>query len=536
MSSMNGIFEKISRPGFYLLAGCVALVFFLILFSNLDLLPLKNPADFLFLAFIFLAFALYRPGWAFLFFVGTIALENIRLAPENLAISVKPYQFIGALALAAVLIKSLFKKLGFHLPKLNKFDLLPLIFAISGFISALASPVSKLALKQSVVALSFVALYFLARIFVQNISDLKKIIPFFLGSSAVVVFYGIWQNIAFQNGWTHFEVMPGRPNSTFAEADWYGIFLVFLLSVLYSLIYREHIPEIDSLKSASQITDRKLLTVGCWLLITFTFISLILTVSRSAWLGAFTTTFVFLFFILTNLKINPRKWNFRQFFPILRNLAVAIICSLAVIHISNLTAFQLGNRAQSAGTGLQKITAACEKDIILPEKITSSEELIRYGCRHINLEEIKPEKMRGSFIKEVYRIDPNINIRAEIYRKSWETIRRNPGWGIGWGNAAKILGADERGTPLNSSNIFLEVWLGAGIPGVFSFIFIWINVTIKALGLFSGVDRENKIFGLFLFLGSAAVVVPNLFNAGIFLGFLWLFLGIAFLNKNENRH
>jgi len=37
-------------------------------------------------------------------------------------------------------------------------------------------------------------------------------------------------------------------------------------------------------------------------------------------------------------------------------------------------------------------------------------------------------------------------------------------------------------------------------------------------------------------LGWAAVVIPNLFNSGIFLGFIWVYLGVAIglIKKNGN--
>lgn len=528
---LNKFFEKINNFGTYLALANIFLVSFLILLSNLNVLPIKRMGDFIFYAIIFLAFALYRPGWAFLFFVGMMALENINLAPKEIGVMVRPYQFIGGLVIAAVLIRLITGRLGFKLPKWNRHDLLLIVFVVAGFISTfqgstLATAKVESLLKQALVAASFVVFYFLTCVFIQDLKDLKKIVPFFLSSSVIVVLYGIWQNVRFTRGLNAFEAMPGRPNATFTEADWYGIFLVLLLAVLYSLIYYFR----------RQSDNKNLPVAGCWLLVALIFISLILTVSRSAWLGAAFVTFIFLFIILTNLKFNPKNWHWNFFLKQLLYISAAGLLSLAIIYIFHLTDFQLFNRAQSTGTGLQKITVSCAKIITLPKKIESIDELAQYGCQHINLEEIGNEKAEGDFVTEIFRADPNVNIRHEIYNKSREEIKQHPFLGIGWGNISGILGKDERGTALNSSNIFLEVWLGAGLLGITSFILIWFRVLIVSIkNYFFATRHQWKFFNLCVIIVWFGLTVSNLFNAGIFLGFLWIFLAITRIS-DEDRH
>ncbi|HCP08843.1 MAG TPA: hypothetical protein DIT25_03545 [Candidatus Moranbacteria bacterium] len=527
------IVNNLNRPKTWLLSANVFFVFLLIILSNLELLPIRNLGDFIFYTLLYLAFALYRPGWSFLFFVGTIMLENINLAPEEIGIMVRPYQFIGGLTVLAVLIKSAVKKLGFSLPKWNRYDLLFIIFAIAGFLSAIGAEDKILAFKQSAVALSFVAFYFLTRIFIQNLEDLKRVVPFFLSSSVIVVLYGIWQNIRFSKGLEAFEIMPGRPNATFTEPDWLGIFLVFLLAVIYAIINYRSGPT-ASLQDGSRRTDRyfkisnqiQISKAFFYVVLTASYILLILTVARSAWLGAAAMTFAFLFIILTNLKFDPKKWNLKLFFQTLSGIVVSGIVALAVVYIFNLTSFQLFNRAQSTGSGLQKITVSCQVIIVLPERIRDISDLEKLGCRHIDLEEITAEMEKGNFVRETYRPDPNINIRKEIYQKSWQEIKENPILGIGWGNIGKVLGTDENGNALNSSNIFLEVWLGAGLLGLAGFALIWIYVILDAIRVFISSNPGARPFGLFLFLGFFSILIPNIFNAGIFLGFIWLFLGL----------
>lgn len=528
-----------NKPRIWLLLANILLVFFLILLSNLKVLPIENIGDFLFLAFLFLALALYRPGWAFLFFTGTIALENINLAPAEIGFNIRPYQFFAALTIIAVLVRLAAKRLNFKLPEWKWIDWAPAVFAIAGFASALFAVDKSIALRQSVIAASFVIIYFLARIFIQNSEDLKKIIPFFLSSSIIVILYGIWQNIRYSHNLSNFEAMPGRPNASFAEADWLGIYLGLLIAVIYTVIYyfsnkksEKVSPQISNFKS-NQIYKYQILKTLLFLLLTATYALLILTVSRSAWLGALIVTFAYLFIIWTNLKISPKHWQWK--FAIRRKLEVisAFIVAVAIVYLFHLTNFQLFNRAQSTGTGLQKITIACDTILELSSRIGSINELNQYGCRHINLEEIDAEKAKGNFVTEIYRQDPNVNIRGQIYQKSWQEIKRHPVLGIGWGNIGNILGKDERGTNLNSSNIFLEVWLGTGILGLLAFSAILFYTLIKSVILVRSGGNETKALGLFLLLGSLSIIIPNLFNAGIFLGFLWIFLGVPKFEQNK---
>src|SRR4030042_4801899 len=227
----NKFFVLASKPSFYLIAANVLLVFFLILLSNLGVLPIKNFGNFIFFTFLLLLLVLYRPGWSFLFFAGSIALENIDVSPAEIGINVRPYQLFATLTIVAVLVRLLVKRLNFELPKWRWIDGAVIIFAIAGLVSSFLAPDKLLSFKQSIVAASFAAIYFLARVFIQNSDDLKKIVPFFLSSSVIVIFYGIWQNIRFIYGADSFEAMPGRPNGTFAEPDWLGIYLVLLLAV-----------------------------------------------------------------------------------------------------------------------------------------------------------------------------------------------------------------------------------------------------------------------------------------------------------------
>ncbi|MCK4635793.1 MAG: O-antigen ligase family protein [Candidatus Moranbacteria bacterium] len=535
-----------------LIISNVVIILTLIIFSNLGFLPLENFLIFGFFSVAIFIFAWWRLRLFFLFFVGIIILENINLVPAELGVNIRPYQLLGGIIFLVFLVKLVLNKLNFKLPKFCWKDGLILTFILAGFLSTIFSENQIVSLKQSIIITSFGLLYFLFKVFIQNFQDLKKVIPFFLSSSFVVVIYGIWQNWQFMRGSSHFEIMAGRPNTTFSEPDWLGMFLVFLVASLYILIFKKYY----SIKNIFKKGDCLFWFYYSFLVLTF--ILLILTVARSAWLGVGMVTIIYLFLILLEslsvwlelkkgFRFRIRKNNF--FKKIFKNLnwksffsQSFIIFSTGIISISlvfflNLTNFELGNRIQSTGSGKQEITISCvlmfdmEQNNFLNSSIREIEnisELKKYNCRHINLEEIESEELKGNLVTKIYRSDPNVNVRAEVYRKSWREIKGNWILGIGWGNIGSVLGMDDSDTVLNSSNIFLEVWLGAGILGIISFMILIFSIFWQGIiNFISKEDIEKKLFGMFLILGVVAILIPNLFNAGIMLGFLWLFFGVS---------
>lgn len=530
----------------YLVLVNVLLVVFGIWFANVKLLPFINLSDFVVFVGLGFLFAIYRPGWAFLFFIGTIVLENINLAPEILGVALRPYQFFAGLTIGALVVRFVQKKSPVRFPKMNWADWAVTIFAISGFLSAVFAVEKTASFKQALVAFSFVAIYFLVRTFIQSFSDIKKILPFFLSSSLVVSIYGIWQNVRFADNLSSFEVMPGRPNATFTEADWLGIFIVFLLAVIFSIIfYQSKQVRISNLEfrilnqfSISEFLNRNtLLLITSYGLLVTAFIVLIITVARSAWLGAGIVTIGFLKVILIDGEWKIRNWKWKESGYAFLGVLASVVIALGIVGLFNLTSFELGNRAQSTSSGAQEITISCEKENQeVPQMIMNVSELANFGCRHINLEEIESEKESGNFVTTVFRPDPNVGVRADIYRKSVSEIRNKPVFGIGWGSIGKMLGTDERGAFFNTSNIFLEVWLGAGILGFISLMFVFGYILTKTGIIFYKGFGEERIFSVFSALGLFAILIPNLFNAGIFLGFLWVYLGIAVGMLNENKY
>lgn len=514
-----------------LVAGNVFFGLVLIMLANAGVLPL-DPVNFIFFSFVAFLFALYRPGWTFLFFVGMIPFETANMAPVSLGIDLRPYQWLALLLFLAVMLRSALRKLPFELVRPRWFDWLLLMVPLGAFIAAINAPSPGAALKQAVILLSFGLVYAIGRIFWQSLEDVRQAIPFFISSSAVVFGYALWQNVRFLTGQESFQVMTGRPNATFSEADWLGMFAVVALGIAYFffyLVFSKYFEKIKNQKSKIKDSDQNakiLLAVGYLIL---TLIVLIVTVARSAWLGAFVLSAVFCLLILFSQGRSRMREMLPKAFSFGAMIVVSSAMALGLAYALHLTSFQLFNRVQSTASGLQKITVACERDIVLPEKIGNTGELAGFGCRHIDLEAIEAEKRAGMFVSEVYRNDPNVSIRKEIYGKAQKQIGEHPVQGIGWGSIATVLGTDERGAGLNASNMFFEIWLGSGFLGLAAFSLFWFGTAFAALRGFSSGEETERPFLIFILAAWTGMTVFNLFNSGILLGFFFLYLALSAL-------
>lgn len=496
----------------------------LIVLQNKGKLPLR-PGDFAFISILALCVALYRPRWMFLLFISLVPIENVIFASGFLPLQLRPYQFAGAILAIAVIILYLSKRLNFKLLKPTWIDWLVFSLVPLSFLSLINSPNKNISLKNDLILFSFVVLYYIARNFLQSKKDFTETAYFFIGSNLVVLFYGFYQVFADKFGARSFEVMFGRPNSTFTEADWLGIFLCFSLAVLFSMIL---------LKAKTKIAKYAL-----YIMIFLNLTLLILTLSRSAWIGAAIVIFFWLVFNLYRKSEIRTSFTPRKFANKFVIIFLISLISLAAIWFGRLSKFDIFDRARSAATNEQKITIACENNANIPQTVASTDELGKYGCQFINLEEINLYKSQGKVVTEIFRKDPNVMTRSQIYRKSFEIIREHPVLGVGFGTITQSLGADERGAGLNESNIFLQVWASSGILGLISFVIILGYLLIYSFRRLSPFCPLNKIIGcpivqddfeknlnIFLFLGLLALLVPNLFNAGLLMGLFWLGLAI----------
>ncbi len=483
----------------------------LLLLSYGGILPL-GLTDFLFLFFLSALAATYRPGWIFLLLVSVLPLEIVNLAPAAVGSNIRPYQFLMAAIYAGLAIRFFARRPLPGWPRINAGDLFLLLIPVGSIFAVSNAADRNISLHLSVILFSFVALYFLFRIYVRTSSDVGKILPFLILSAVLTSVLSISQNLLFLSGSESFEVMPGRPNGPFAEADWLGMFIGFMCSILIATGYLIA----SRSESASQFIRMKrsgFLFLG---LTTF-FTVLIITMSRSAWLGTAMTMLIA--FLLVLLSHRPRVGRRLCLLAVSAGL-VALILTFVV----PLTNFDVSGRATSIGSGLQSITVSCERKTALPDTVISAESLALYGCRHIDLEDIDSERAAGNYVTKVDRNDPNVSIRRQIYAHSIALGMERPILGIGWGTITSVLGKDGRGAGLNASNIFLETWLGSGLLGLMGltgFLVLLAYRSIRDFLMFRGA------FAFFIISAFAGILTFDLFNSGILLGFVWALLGIS---------
>lgn len=464
---------------------------------------------FLFYSFIILLACLARPSWMFLFFVAMLPLEIISVTPMELGFDLRPYQWVGGLLGVAVGTRFITGRLARPHFRWHLMDTL-LVVLVSGV--ALSGVHSQTAtLKQTLVVGSFLFLYFLGRLFLRNWQDVKLALVFFLLSAGLSLLWGIGQNILFLLGHSEYSIMPGRPNGTLIEPDWLGFFSLFVL-VPVLLWFKERLFQGFSVKELS-FPSLSLLCI---------FITLILTVSRSAWLGA---VVLVLTFLVTAFYEKGKGFAFRSARIFIQYLIVIFGLALVLVEIVPLTRFSLIDRAASTASHDQTITIACdEQQDYLPDYISTTEDLARFGCQHINLEEIAALEAEHKWVTTIKRPDPNAVVRKRIYAISWQEIQTHVVFGIGWGNIGPKLGIDERGASYNASNVFLELWLGGGIVALLAFLAFLGWVVFESYRAWV-IGNFPPSFAPMLAL-LAGFLVFNLFNTGLLLGFVWVWFAL----------
>lgn len=495
------------------LSGALVGVTGVVLFLG-NVFPL-SPVNFWFFSLLLLLLGLYRPNWCFLLLVVVLPFEIVAVSPDSLALSLRPYQWIFLTLAFALGVRILSGRSRLPLLTWSHLDyflaLIPIGALISGAIGGGQG------LRLSIIVVSFYALYLLGRVFLKTVGDVRIAVATLFASGLVTVLYGIIQNVAFERGVILQAVMPGRPNALFAEPDWLGFFTALLLIIALARLAAVIRHSADDL---SRNWIRILLTALLLLPIVTT---LILTVSRSAWLAAAAGVFVW---ASVTILLQGRE-SIRLVLQSIQTLLIVSVIALVIVIDIPLTRFDLFQRAESTATGLQEITIACDSPRELPETIEAIDELAALGCRHINLEEQTALHSAGFFIGTVRRPDPNVAIRSEIYARTWAEIKTHPVFGIGWGNIGPILGTDENGSAYNASNVWLEIILGAGVLGFVGLFGALGSIIYRG---FAPVLAKSER------LGEEGIAVPivmaflaiffvfNLFNAGLLIGLVWLAL------------
>ena len=536
----------------YLFITFVGLVlsFGLVLFGISEMQPYVPY----FLVVIAVILSLMNPKLLFWLFLALIPLDIVIVSPTWFPLSLRPYQLFGVFAIAITIYywsaKSLdnkllsFKKIclickltgkGKCETKKNQkafgyFDRIVFMFPIFAFFAIVNSPQKELSLKLSIILVSFVLLFWLVRNFTQKKQSLFEALWFFAVGTVPVLLFGFYQAIANRLSIPSFEVFEERVNSTFTEPDWFGMYLVILVSLIlwFRLMLHERKDE-TMIGLWSIVKTLKWASAGDLFLI----ISLILlTVARSAWLGLLVVVCVY----VVLLYFQKEKSVEKKINKIVKEVAaLVIVFALAVSFVwgTGLSKFHFFNRAASSVSGMQKITISCSEGAVVPDQIQDIRELRSLGCIHINIEQIELEKIAGKEIHEILRPDPNIDIRKEIYAKTWTEIQKHPLLGQGMGTSGVVLGKDKHGSAFNASNIFLESWLSMGFGGLIILILFFSYPIYWSLRNFK--ERKSELKSSFVLLTTFAVLIPNLFNSGLLLGVFWMWLAAISSVMNESE-
>lgn len=531
------------RSDAIVLASLAVLSIMSIVFQNAGgFLPL-DLADFVFLSCIMFSFALYRPALTFFLFVGLLPFEIIDVAPQEIGLHLRPYQAVGMILVSALILRWFSGRLLVRIMRWHWIDACVVAVLLGSVGAALFSLRIGASLKQVAVVWSFGLLYFLTRYFVRSVRDAWRVAPFFGISSVIVAGYAFWQNMRFAVGLENFAVMEGRPNAMFAEPDWLGMYLLLALALGLTWFHAVWIRlwgedamkpvrhvwhEIMAERSVRRIVAE---SAVAWAYVVLISMALIITVVRSAWLGGVAMTAVSFLAYVWRTDRPISQWPWRLTFLEGIKILGAYVMAVGLVIGLHLTPFPLFERAQSTG-GWQVITVACNPftSTMAPPRISSVEELSRYGCRHIDLESVSAEEASGNVILSVERPDPNIGIRSSIYERVFSVLQRSWFAGIGWGSIGAFLGSDERGADLNASNAFLEVWLGSGLLGLAGFLTAWCAVLWVSVrsAVSSGIrDGSMRALAWFMLASGIGMTVFNLFNSGILLGFVWVWLAVG---------
>lgn len=474
-----------------------------------------NLVNFIFFSFLLLLVALYRPVWVFLLLVGMLPYEIVNLAPAEVGFMLRPYQWLMIILLGAVVIRAFVGRRAVPSIRFIWIDILPVIFVIGALVAAIGAHPSGPALRLALILASFVGLYFTVRLFIRTAKEAIHVVPFLLASFSVVALWSVMQNILFALDGAHFEVMAGRPNGSFSEPDWLGMYLLLFIALALAWLYRHLV-----------LRQRLILLIAPSVLLFVASLVLFLSMTRSAWLGM---AAMGAFFALAVMTVSMKLGELKRGVQLLGQSAGIVMLALFLIPLFHLSRFDIFDRAASTG-GEQKITISCDQDSALPadlEKIESLDQLSAWHCRHIMLEDIGSEQAAGRFIATVYRDDPNVSIRKSIYERIFASGSERPVQGIGWGTIGTRLGSDERGAALNASNMFLEFWLGSGLIGLVAFSLLWFALGFQSGRLALSGGQEEVAFPLFFHLAWLGCTVFNLFNSGILLGFFFFLLGLG---------
>lgn len=463
---------------------------------------------FLYLALILLIF-IFRPTWAVVLLVFTQVLDNVSV------FGIRPYQWLLGFSLVVASVKYLgpflkskarkYKAKHFLGRKVFLIALLLIIFF--SLLGLLNSPDRAYSLKQTAALVLAAFISFLVNWQAsQGRKHWDKLRVAFVFSSIPVGLLALYQNIAHERGWQSFEVMAARPNASFYEPDWLGMFVVLVLILLVSLAIQQKEKKIKGLNLAR---------LGTWSLIFFNITVLIITVARASWvamIGALGALFVWVFIARVIKRITSRDF-FRVAGVIFSFLGMIVLCFM-VIKGLHLTRFNLRDRAFSIYQG-EHIATMAEKDGL---------------TRKIDLEEIEQFEKQGWRVFEAKTFDVNVGSRWSAYASNIVMIKEH--WFLGQGQGSVLA---RRDFLHNANNIFFEWWIAGGILALAVFIFLLGRPLKAPLEMMRrSQDKDSRlVFSATCLMGVTAIVLVNLFNSGVLFIPMWVFLGMIWADPNK---
>lgn len=444
----------------------------------------------------------------FFLLIFLIPFEIYKFELLNGVVSLRPYQVVTAVLLVLIGYYSVTGKI-----KIAEL-LAPFRFSTTRLFSAyfLISVISianaldiKNSIQETLVLLSFLAIYWLVLFFVRSKRDVQDVWYTLLISTFLVGIYALVQVIAYKFGLESIEVMPGRPNSLFPEPDWLGFFMVFSLVIVAAIRGLQPRFLDDSIFGIIPNILKIFHSQSFYFLFqVLLYTVVILTIARASWLAAIGVMGFYLLLVFLN-KENP----FRLAFLEAGKTIVVLMVSLGIIYALALTPFSLKNRLLSIVTG-QEVHAV----------ITDSE-----TGKEISIDKKKVEDYRkkGIEVKTKKVRDVNISRRTESFTDNFDIVLKHPFLGIGFGGIQSAFGQG-----INANNIFMEVWIATGTLGLIIFATVLYCIAREWCVLyFKKRSKHNSAYLRFVILGLVAIIIPNIFNSGIFLGFFWVYLGLA---------
>ena len=412
-----------------------------------------------------------------------------------------------------VLFWNIYRKKSLSLLKKSKIFWLGIGFTLFSALGIINSPLKSYSIKQLAVLILLIVLgIFFETNFKTHQKQISAALAWGLFLSSIAAIY---QNVAFEYGWPHFEAMAARPNAFFPEPDWLGLFLV--LGLVPFLVW------VGIKREKSRLPKILINKYLFYSFLVVNTIAIILTVARASWLALFAEMGVILILLLYKLGIG--HWTLdtqkssqysvpsSQLFKTVTAFISLIIFSLIIINIFHLTRFNIPDRFRS---------------IILREHIVTLAQNPATGEKFkINLEEVNYYKNLGYSIQEEYTRDENVASREEKVASTWDIIRQHPVWGSGLG--VTLIATNYQH---NANNLFLEWWASAGLGGLFLIIGLLVYLLSKGTALIKKDFSKAQI----ILAGTVGFIIVNLFNASIFLAFAWFFLAFLLSNVVLTNH